>query len=324
MNYSNNVDILLSTYNGTKFLAEQIDSIIRQTYKSWTLIIRDDSSTDATKDIIKNYLLNNNRIILIEDSFKNIGPCQSFAELIKHSTSDYIMFCDQDDIWLPGKIETMLNYAEMETIKTNIPQLIVSNLKVIDENGKPISDSFWDLQSFSSNKSYLFKDIIAQNKFPGCSMLFNKPLKNICLDIPEKSLMHDWWICLAALAFGKLTRINIPLTLYRQHSSNVVGISKASFMKSLIKIFRKNPITMKNLSNPGKTLGIEQATAFLEKFKNVLSNEQKEYLECITSPSITGCIKNGIHREPLSSDVIFYFGLLIFKQKKLLEINNNA
>jgi glycosyltransferase involved in cell wall biosynthesis len=320
----NNIDILLSVYNGEKYLKGQIDSILNQTNKSWGLIIRDDGSTDSSFDTIKNYSENDYRITLIQDTFGNLGPCQSFAELLEHSSAEYIMFCDQDDIWLPEKIDTLLKEIKsIEKIYPDEPILVASDLSLINMENQTIASSFWKYQKLNPDKGINFS-LLVQNKFPGCSMIFNNKLKELATPIPEKAMMHDWWVCLIGFAFGKIAKIDTPLVLYRQHESNTIGISKSSIIGSLLRVIRKKPSTMRNISDPERTLGIEQAKAFLEKFRNRLSSEQLNILEYITKPSISGCIKNGIHREPLSSDLIFYLGLILIKFKKLFNLRNNV
>ena len=102
------LDILLATYNGEKFLKEQINSLLDQSYKNWKLLIRDDMSTDCTMAILSDYISKYPDKIKLLKSNKRLGPCQSFNYLLQKSDSDYVMFCDQDDIWLPEKIELSL------------------------------------------------------------------------------------------------------------------------------------------------------------------------------------------------------------------------
>ncbi|MHB9334492.1 glycosyltransferase, partial [Fusobacterium polymorphum] len=99
------IEILMATYNGEKYVGEQIDSIIHQTYKNWKLLIRDDNSTDKTLEILKEYEKKDKRIKIIEDKKGNLGFVKNFEELLNNSKEDWVMFSDQDDYWLENKIE---------------------------------------------------------------------------------------------------------------------------------------------------------------------------------------------------------------------------
>ena len=129
------IDILLSTYNGEKFLAEQLDSLLIQTYKDFKLIIRDDCSNDNTLKIISEYKKQYpNKIILVQNNTKNLGSTNSFFELLHHSSSELIMFCDQDDVWNPDKLEQMVKFYDETVKEKEKPVLIHSDAEIVDEN----------------------------------------------------------------------------------------------------------------------------------------------------------------------------------------------
>ena len=148
------VDILLSTYNGERYLKQQIDSIIGQSFSDWRLIVRDDDSKDRTRELLEEYsFAYPQKIKIITDSYGNIGVIKSFEELLKNSNSDYIMFCDQDDVWLPEKIRMSLQtLKDKEHENLNIPILLFSDLTVVDESLNVINNSFW---SYSNIKPHL-------------------------------------------------------------------------------------------------------------------------------------------------------------------------
>ena len=125
----------MATYNGEKYLAEQLDSIINQTYHNWNLLIRDDNSTDKTLEIIQNYHKKDKRIKILKDDKGNLGIVKNFEELLKNSESEFIMFSDQDDYWLENKIEkyvAILNTSSEDILKK--PMLIHSNSFICDDN----------------------------------------------------------------------------------------------------------------------------------------------------------------------------------------------
>ena len=152
------IDILLSTYNGKRFLEKQLDSILAQTYTEWRLLIRDDTSSDSTRAILEKYQqLNPQKIILFPNNInKNIGVIKSFENLLECSNKEYIMFCDQDDIWLPNKIEVTLNTMKDLEAKhsTQTPIAVHSDLTLIDENENEIPDCIESYYSENYGEEY--------------------------------------------------------------------------------------------------------------------------------------------------------------------------
>jgi len=264
----NTIDILLPTYNGEKFIKEQIESVLNQSYENWRLLVRDDGSSDSTVEIVKNYTAQYpQKIVLIEDDKDHLGACQSFAQLLNHSTSDYIMFCDQDDIWLPDKIELTLNKM-LELEKTyDQPILVHTDVKVVDENLNILRDSFWRYQRVNPDLKSL-NHLLIQNNVTGCAMMINKRLKEISLPIPTEAIMYDWWIGLVASTFGVIEYIKKPTVLYRQHIQCDTGAKKYTAWFFLSKINELNE-SQKSIR---KT--VRQGKAFKERFKDKLSEEQ--------------------------------------------------
>lgn len=218
------IDILLSTYNGYLYLNEQIDSIINQSYNCWRLLIRDDGSTDRTIDIIQKYRQIHPSKFYILRSQGQIGACQSFAELLKKSTADYVMFCDQDDVWLPDKIE--LTFKKMESLERNHPNrpvLVHTDLYVVERTLKNISNSMWSYANFDITTEKELYKIASQNIVTGCTMMINKSAKRVSLPIPMEAVMHDWWIAINVCKYGVIGHVDKQTILYRQHSNNCLG-----------------------------------------------------------------------------------------------------
>lgn len=232
----NFVDILMATYNGEKYIDDQINSIINQTYNNWILYIHDDGSTDKTIKIIKSYTEKYpNKILFLEDNMKNLGATQNFAWLLKHSKSDYIFLCDQDDVWLPNKIEHFMNkmlFLETKWGK-NTPLLIHSDLIVTDENLKTIYSSFWQYVKLNPKLSNDLYSLLLHNIVTGCAMMINKKAKLKSIPIPEEVIDHDHWIAINVAKYGKIYYFKNPYVLYRQHGTNVVGLEGATFYNKL-------------------------------------------------------------------------------------------
>lgn len=272
------VTVLLAVYNGEKYLKAQIDSLLNQTVKDIKIIIRDDGSTDNSPFIINEYCEKYSQIVS-KLSGKATGSAKcNFAELLYNCDDDYIMFCDQDDVWLPQKIEKTLDAmksAEGENRET--PVLVHSDLKVVDQDLNVISNSFFEFQRLNQDSITLPK-LLVQNYVTGCTVMINRALKQKCGKIPNECVMHDWWLALTAQLFGKIVCVNEPLMLYRQHSGNQVG-AKASYGIALIK--RKLATLNKVRENYNATYS--QAQAILEKYADQIGNQERKLLEIYIS-----------------------------------------
>lgn len=203
----------MSTYNGEKYLSEQIESIRAQSVKNWSLLIRDDGSKDSTVDIIKKYVLKDERITFINEmDIKNVGVHRSFYELIKYDEADFYFFCDQDDFWKEDKISIFLKKINLE--EQHNPHLYYSNLSTVDKNLELIKYKLY------SKQQDIYSNIVG-NKVAGCVMMINASLaeKWVFEDIG----LHDSFLVMMALSMGNVIFIEEPTILYRQHESNVIG-----------------------------------------------------------------------------------------------------
>lgn len=213
------VNILMSTYNGEQFLAEQIHSIQEQTYTDWQLLIRDDGSSDQTRTIIKRFVEEDSRIRFInENDQTNLGVIDSFFQLVKFEEADVYFFSDQDDVWLPDKLEVSLKEAEQYSVDE--PLMIYMDLKVVDQELNILSDSMIRSQSHHANTELVQE--LTENTVTGGVSMINHSLA-LLWQQTEGILMHDWYLALLASAFGNLVYIDQPGELYRQHGNNVLG-----------------------------------------------------------------------------------------------------
>lgn len=268
------IDILMATYNGEHYIEEQIESIINQSYKEWKLYIRDDGSKDKTTKLVKQYVSKYpHKIILIEDEKKGLGAKNNFKELMKYSSSDYCMFSDQDDIWIENKVEISLNkMKELEGIYgCDMPILVHTDLKVVDENKNVLNDSFWKYQSLNANNTQLNK-LIVENIVTGCTMILNKVLVDSSKDIPSESIMHDAWIALVASAKGKVYSLQEQTILYRQHSKNEVGAKSTRGIGFIYENLDWDKI------NNSIEKSINQAAKLYEMYKEDINESDKEKL----------------------------------------------
>lgn len=229
------IDILMATYNGEKYLKEQIESILNQTYKNFRLIISDDCSKDKTTELLKEYAKRDDRIIVYFQE-KNLGVVKNFEVLLSKVENEYFMFSDQDDCWYENKIELSLKKMQ----ETN-SDLIYTDLEVVDENLKIINPSYWKLKGLDRKvKKYNnFSSIYLNNFVTGCTMLVKSEWIKKVMPLPKdtKYILHDYWISMIISQTGKIDYIDCPTIKYRQHIDNSVGTkTKSEDLKTIEEI----------------------------------------------------------------------------------------
>lgn len=221
------IDVLLATYNGEKYVREQIESILNQSYKNIRLIISDDCSNDNTVNILKEYEKKDNRVILYIQS-QNLGVVANIEFLLKKVENRLYMLSDQDDIWLPEKIE-----KSVEVLKINDVDLVFGDLEVVDKELKTIYPSFGDFMLLNKKiRNYIntYRLNYLYNCVTGCTVLSKREFIEKILPLPKSSkyLIHDHWIGLIVSLNGKLAYIPEKYIKYRQHGNNEVGTKKVS------------------------------------------------------------------------------------------------
>jgi len=231
------VAVLLSTYNGEKYIIQQLDSLKSQLGNLHIDIhIRDDGSKDNTCDLLKSYLQKENNIYLYEEV--NIGVVASFLYLVDNVVGyDYYAFCDQDDIWKPLKIISAIQ--KIEELEQDTPALYCSAYDYVDQDLKPLG-------TFKSGSDFSLNNILIENCAPGCTLLFNNKMRDVYKnisgdDLSRKAIMHDWLFIILAGIFGKILYDYDSYLLYRQHENNVVGIKNGfiSVFRAKVKQFLK-------------------------------------------------------------------------------------
>lgn len=225
------IDILLSTYNGEKYLHEQLDSLLNQDYKNISILIRDDGSTDTSLKIIADYIDQYPSIIKLIKSEGNLGSTKSFYRLLTVSSSPFIMFCDQDDVWLPNKVSISLDFMLLNNNDLNQPLLVFTDLLLVDEHLQSLHKTVIKSQKMGAH--YLSKEysrLLVQNPIAGCTILLNKKAVDKVLSFGEfpQRLVHDHWIGVIVARFGKVLFLDETTLLYRQHSANQIGNAEFS------------------------------------------------------------------------------------------------
>lgn len=210
----NKVQVLLSTYNGERFICEQVESLIKQTDVDLSLLVRDDGSSDRTLEMLEKY---RKKIEIHIISGSNLGFAQSFWELVKLAgNADYYAFCDQDDYWLPDKLSTAI---EMLSEYSDCPVLYTSNVIKVDKDLKVISHKGFEEEGVLS-----FPDSLKKSILPGCTFTFNSLLLIELQKFSGKMIAHDWTVYSIACAIGKVVYDSKPHILYRIHGNNTIGL----------------------------------------------------------------------------------------------------
>ena len=210
------LSVAMATYNGEKYIEEQLKSIVDQTFKNLEIVITDDASTDKTVALIQHFQQKYPFIKLFINPTNN-GVTRAFENSLKNCTGDFIAIADQDDIWELNKIEILLHAIENE-------DAIYSNSALVDKDGEPLNQLFsslMNLQSFYSGAPFLMGNCV-----PGHTIIMRADFRKIILPIPNE-IMFDRWISFCAAANNGIKYIDAPLVKYRQHENNTIGVGKS-------------------------------------------------------------------------------------------------
>jgi len=258
------VQILLSTYNGSKYLKPLMESLLAQDYPEVEILVRDDGSSDGTVNLLREYVSTHTHIKFIPG--ENIGFVRSFFALLAMSSpaADYLALCDQDDVWQEDKVSRAV--AFLRRYPPEVPVLYCSRLAVVDEYLQPLKYSDLPRRGLS------FRNALDENQVTGCTSLLNQSARQLLTRVPSSCVSHDWWMYLVVSAFGTVVYDEEPRILYRRHASNVFGVStgKINRWKNKIRQFMKD--------GKYKRL-IKQAEEFRRMYGTSLPDEHKAVLE---------------------------------------------
>jgi glycosyltransferase involved in cell wall biosynthesis len=297
------VEVLLATYNGERFLREQIDSILTQDYVNLRVLARDDGSSDATVNMLNEYAERlPNRFRVMPSSPGTGSPKDNFLMLMRASSAQYICFSDQDDIWMPDKVSrTKQAMDELESRwGADTPLLVFTDARVVDDQLRILHESFWSHEKIEPDRIHHLALLLGRSVVTGCTMLLNRPLLELSFAMPSEASMHDRWIGLLACAIGKACAVDAQTLLYRQHDRNVAGIEKRTM--SLPELFRR--LVKREARQTQWAISQRQAEAFLRTYSAKLSPKDRDmlgaYLQCGARESrifrITTFIRYGFYR----------------------------
>lgn len=269
--HSDSVDILLATYNGAKYIEEQIFSLMLQRGARFRIFARDDASTDTTPRVLGALAGR------FPDYFGGIqlmsqrqGPVRGYAALLENATADYIMFCDQDDIWLREKIRVSLNTMKRAEAAcgSRTPILLHTDMMVVNAELTPVYSSFMASHHLNPRHSTLNR-LLVQNIITGCTVMINRALREKVGAIPDDARMHDWWMGLVAAMFGHVLFVQAPTVLYRQHGANFIGARPLNLATARERV-RQFPDMRRDWKN-----NISQARALVREFDKDMRSAHK-------------------------------------------------
>lgn len=277
------VIVLMATYEGERYICQQMDSILGQTLKELKLMVSDDGSKDKTREILKEYRNQYpDRIVLKhrvqEGDYQNkeqvSGAAMNFFWLLAQASGDYILFSDQDDVWKREKAEKLLKHMKKleKRLGKDYPILVHSDMEVTDEDLNMTAPSFFDYQHCNPKRTS-FAEVLVENPVTGGGAMINKALADLLLKVPEACCMHDWWITLTASCFGMVSCIREPLYQYRQHENNVLGAKATGSLEDIKQRTKRQAQVEENYRKM-----FAQAAAFGKMYHGQMSTEQKNIL----------------------------------------------
>jgi len=273
------ISVLLATYNGERYLEEQLKSLFSQTIQDFSIYACDDCSEDGTWDILNEYKSRFPNRMVVEQRAKNSGDAKyNFMDLMIRYKDDYVMLCDQDDVWLPDKIEkTLLRIKELEDEYGKDTLILAhSDLTVVDKELSVLEPSFQKMMGLTPVAT--LEQAILQNNVTGCTVMYNRALADYLQSMPDYFVMHDWWLALVVACFGIIRQIPENRILYRQHEKNALGARKIrSVQHYLYRVSNVSKIRKDRFST------FKQAGAFLHLYEDQLDTGQRSTLAVYAS-----------------------------------------
>lgn len=271
----NKIALVMATCNGGAFIEQQLDAILQQTRQPDLVIIRDDVSEDSTYQILCRYA--NRSGFQVSRNPERVGVNENFTRAVADVPDDYLIaFCDQDDYWLPEKLEKSVALLQQINNNPNEPALVYSDLVLMNEAGEVLHQSV-HRQRGQHRYAHVWETFLFGNMVSGCTIVMNGAMKKIMLELPKQnSFMYDAWLAMAAFGFGKIAQLSEPLILYRQHSNNVTFSEHRA--KNRIERL-KTHWNMLFHSDNYLEAEITLAAAFYAKYASRLTTSKKENLE---------------------------------------------
>lgn len=299
------VDILLSTYNGGRYLPELLASLAMQDYPNLGVLVRDDGSCDDTIALLHAFVAAHPHLhVQLFLGEGNLGPARSFLELMKRSQATYFACADQDDVWHAGKVSSLVRaLVEAETLQRGpVPMLAHCDLRVVDQGGGLIASSFWAFSELFPHRNRL-RDLLVANTVTGCSMLVNRSARDLAVSVSASIYMHDRWLALICALAGRIVVVDEPLVDYRQHGGNVVGARSGRWWPLVVGRLRRLWVSGTPAAAPSLGTVKHDARYHLARFAEALLQldldwlslpDQRRLLEGVACLPAMGCLRRWI------------------------------
>lgn len=282
------VHIICPVHNGARFLGEFLHSLAAQTHPHWQLLVLDDASRDDSAGVVRGYAAADARVVLLEPTPAPHaavpaprGAAAAFAWLWAQlpPNADYVMFADQDDVWLPGKIAQALEAMRAAEAERAGPVLVHTDAVVVDDALREIAPSFWHYAQLRPEPVTL-RRLVVHNVVTGNTVLLNRALRERVGPIPAEAAMHDWWVACVAAAFGRIVALPTPSLWYRQHSANAIGARDAVLPASLPARAERAAVALARTSRVRTDIAAaaRQAQALLARYGAELSDREGRFL----------------------------------------------
>lgn len=273
------IHIIMCTYNGESYIKEQIDSILNNTVTDWRLYISDDGSTDKTYDLAAEYAKEYPEKIILTTHKNTADPSIHFLEKVRDisarmQSDDYIMLCDQDDIWYSNKIQRTLECMNCLTARSGnaIPLLVCTDVEVVNEKKEQLAASYRKMNHYGI-KNLDVAHLLMEHKAQGCTIMINKVLADKIKELPKMITGHDVWLELVAATMGKIDYVDEPTMAYRRHSKQFT-VGEMGYWKILSKQIKNLKDQKYMVYSPAP-----QAKEFLRIYGSELERRIRELVE---------------------------------------------
>lgn len=279
----NYAEILMATYNGERYVRQQLDSLLAQDDGRWHLTVSDDGSTDTTPQILDEYVQAHPDRITRHVSGRRFGNARDhFFHLMETCHAPFMLFCDQDDVWYPHKVRVTLDalIRTQAQCGEDVPVLVLTDQTPVNADLSPIAPSLMRYQQQDASVID-YRRILLQNIVTGCATGINRALAVRCAKLQNRAdtIMHDWWAGAVAARFGRLVYLDESTMAYRQHGGNSVGAKNVGSLRHVVDKLAHLEALKKTILQKKR-----QALAFADTYQAELSEDELAFLRQLAKP----------------------------------------
>lgn len=308
------ISIVLCTYNGSRYIEEQLNSYLKQTVLPDELIVCDDNSTDNTLDRVRRWRETVSFPVYIVKNPMQLGITKNFENGIRKAKGDYIFLSDQDDVWLSCKLEDSLQRMQQleQQYGKETPLLVHSDLTTVDTSLQVIHDSMFRSQRMVPIEGdRAWQRLLVQNFVTGCTILINRATAIKALPFPPHIVIHDWWLATVVALIGHIGFVSKSTIYYRQHGDNSIGSRDYYSLFNLKRLFSRAKLAQV----VQKMLTHNQSVAEFKQGLLLKNPVVRKTIEAIRHKRLLYLYRNDIKKEGFTKNIVFYIGLLLAKTK---------